>query len=738
MANKTSVREAVILFGIFVMWGIRPATVAASDATSDQSMSPKEAVAQVNQGAAESPSAMDKQSELQPAKEAATIEAVVVTAQKRQERLKDVPISISVLGGKDLEESSFQGVTDALETVPSLAATRTPQGGGTQVVLRGVGAGGPLFSGASPVAYYLDSAPFALTISAIAPDPNIYDLKQVEVLRGPQSTLYGANAENGVVRVLTNDANLYNFEFKARTLSSTTQGGDGNYGGDMAINVPIIDGKLGARAAVDYQNLSGWINRPTADHINNAELRNYRFKINAQPTDALSVGLSTWFVRDNYGGPSSSSSDRTVNSKVPEPLTTSYESYALKLGYELGDSSIWSAASYLHYLNTSVYDLGKANIGLPLGTPLYANLPAEMFSEETVFNSALGSSWHWTAGGFYRHEKDRTTAQIPEFGPPIGFEDGIDSYAAFGQIGWRFLSDEFDLTLGLRYYHDNLSSQNVQDKGFVAAPLDRVTTSFSGVTPRAALTWYPSSRLTVYGSYSEGFRAAAPQDPGIALPAAKSDKLHNYEFGAKGDLFDNRLSFDSALYYIKWTQIQQLITVPDNYGIPVAAIVNAQSASGVGVDFAVTARPTRALELGVTFGWSGLTIDGNVLSSGVILFNKGDRLNYSPEYTGGLSAKYTFPVSGGLSGRVTVSGNYSSRETDRNVNLGKTIVNTGDNLFDGRASFAVLWPTHWSATLYVDNFTNNYGATPAFGFPVAELRPRPRPRTAGLRAEYRH
>lgn len=120
------------------------------------------------------------------AREARPLEEVVVTAQRREEQLQEVPISISVIGGDALDKSTAQGVTEALNQVAGVATTVGYQGGGTQVAVRGVTAGGALFNGSSPVAYYLDAVPFGLVKTAIAPDSNPYDLRQIEVLRGPQ------------------------------------------------------------------------------------------------------------------------------------------------------------------------------------------------------------------------------------------------------------------------------------------------------------------------------------------------------------------------------------------------------------------------------------------------------------------------------------------------------------------------------------------------------------------------
>src|SRR5687767_1647963 len=145
-------------------------------------------------------------------KDVRPLEEIIVTAQKREERLQDVPISISVLSGAELDQLTSDGVLEALERVPGVVATAPMAGSGAQLTVRGVSAGGATFNGSSPIAYYLDSVPFGLVKTAIVPDSNIYDLNRVEVLRGPQGTLYGASAQNGVVRVLTNDANPNEFE----------------------------------------------------------------------------------------------------------------------------------------------------------------------------------------------------------------------------------------------------------------------------------------------------------------------------------------------------------------------------------------------------------------------------------------------------------------------------------------------------------------------------------------------
>jgi outer membrane receptor protein involved in Fe transport len=249
----------------------------------------------------------------------------------------------------------------------------------------------------------------------------------------------------------------------------------------------------------------------------------------------------------------------------------------------------------------------------------------------------------------------------------------------------------------------------------------------------------------MYVSYSQGFRSGFPQNanaeptpPATGLPPAKPDRLHNYEIGSKGTLFDGRLEFDTAVYYMKWNDVQLPLSVTFQ-NIQVSGLVNSQSASGMGVDFQVAARPLDGFNTGFTFSWNNLTLDAAVYSGGSLLYQKGDRLVQSPEYTAGAFANYSFPFgSSGLVGRLSVSANYTSGEPGETYVGTQTFANTslnGNSIWIGRASFAVDFRSHWSADAYVDNFNNENGAV--FRDPyTADWALRVRPRTAGLQVDY--
>jgi len=678
----------------------------------------------------------------------ASLEEIVVTAQKREERLQDVPIAITVLQGKLLDESSAVSLFDALGNVPGVAITGAQnaglQGGGAQLTIRGVTAGAPTLAGTSPIAYYLDGVPFGLVKSAVVPDLAPYDLNRVEVLRGPQGTLYGASAEDGVVRVITNNPDLENFDIKTRLSDGATEHGGNNYQGDLAVNVPIIEDKLAARAVVGQEYLSGWIDSPVRNHVNDERLTTARLKVDALPTSDLSIGVEAWHSQSNYGAPSLSLNNDTITATEPEPTDIKFNMYGLRIGYDFHSFSVNSMSGYIDYDSDNYFDISPVGplLGVtfpeqPSFPPLEHNvLNSKVFSEEINLASEQLEQWRWTAGLSYRDAKDQL---LQEF-LGVGNEDQSKAYAVFAELSRKFFHDQLEWTLGGRYYHDEESTTDLMPAAGV--PVDHFDASFNATTPRVVLTWFPEPNLTAYASYSQGFRSGFGQQPVIleaapGFPPVRPDKLNNYEIGSKGALWDGRLSFDAAVYYVKWNDVQQSLTVLYQ-GSTFGAFVNAGSASGAGAEFAVTARLIDGLDVSVNSSWNGLEFDSNVESADGLLFAKGQRLNRSPEYTAGASARYTFALgSSGYTGNLAASANYTSQmSAPPQIGVANGMVFEGSNLVIARVSATVKAPAHWSVTAFVDNI-NNYNRSPFPEFPgLQEWDERVRPRTYGLQFEY--
>jgi len=701
-------------------------------------------LAQVGQGSAAGAAAVSGTAS-NPAEvpsKSSELQEVVVTAQKRTELLRNVPISIGVLTGSDLDTSTATGISDALSRVPGVSTAYGAQGGATQITVRGVTAGNANFQGASAVGYYLDSAPFGFVKAAMAPDPDAYDLERVEVIRGPQGTLYGASSLNGVVRILTKDADLHNFDFKTRESGSTTQDGGGNYRGDMAVNVPIIDGVLAARAVVGYQSLSGWIDTPNALHTNKAVERTERLKINAQPSDNLSITFSAWDSRNNYGATNMANDQGFRDTTGREPISTDYDVYSVKVVYDFRAFSLSSMSSYLSYTNWGILDLAEG--GVPVS--LYSRFDSRMMSQEFVLNSKLQGPWRWSLGAIYRDDKDLRFQVLPVLLPaPENITDSSRSAAAYGELTRLFLDGQWELTGGLRYFEDHVGvRENSPLSGVPNSPLHNGDGVFIRTTPRVVLTWHASDTVTAYTSVSEGFRSGFPQDPSVLgidpqFPSLKADKLYNYEVGVKSVMWDGRVDWESAVYYIDWRDVQQALGLPIGGNVDQIALINAGKANGPGVDFSINLRPAQGFDFGFNFNWNRLEFANSVYSSGVLYASPGDRLSYSPEFTIGAHTDYSFGLGfAALRGRLSLSANYESKQLFRYDAGGGAIVREpGDDITITRASFSVDAATNWSAMVYADNLNNESGAyvRRIYGF-GEDWSSRPRPRTVGLQFDY--
>jgi len=369
-----------------------------------------------------------------------------------------------------------------------------------------------------------------------------------------------------------------------------------------------------------------------------------------------------------------------------------------------------------------------------------------VFTEELVLNSVGEGPWRWTLGSMYRDAQDDSDQGD---GRPLGrdvYHNESKSFAVFGELTRAFADGRYEVTGGLRYFRDKVRnwedsrSGNPPDgipSGGLLSPED----TFKKTTPRFVVTWHPSDDATLYASYSKGFRSGLIQGFPIiqsypTLQAADPDTLTNYELGAKASTLGGRLNFDGAVYYIDWSDVQQSVTLFTASG-PTPAFVNGDSASGLGVDLAVTYAPIESLTLGLNVGWNDLTFDSDVLeSSGSVLYPKGSRRSNSPETTAGASVDYAIPLGGsGYRGRLSVSANYVAEQITGYSQTSAALV-TADSVTLVRTGFTVEAPKHWTATLYVDNATNEEGIQPDTF--AAQYDVVIRPRTYGVQLEYRY
>jgi iron complex outermembrane recepter protein len=665
----------------------------------------------------------------------AALEEIVVSAQRRgDERLLETPVSIGVLSGGDLDAGTSRGVSDVLNQIGGVTLIEG-RPGSSNITIRGVVAG---VSTSSTTAYYLDELAFSFIDQEQLPDANAYDLQRVEVLRGPQGTLYGANALGGVVRILTNDADLFEYSAKGRVRGSSTSGGGDNYSGDLAFNMPIVAGTLAARGVASYSDLSGFIDSRLngEQRINDSQLQSYRLKLNYQATDRLSAKLGVTRSRVDSGAPASAFDDYTTPFSDQQFDDRSYDAWNLVVEYVAPSFSVLSATGYLDYsLDTDVEFLRAGTARLRL----LNEFDIDIFSQEVRLTSSLDGPWQWSAGAYYKEAKQNQTQTVsndPQF--PLPFEDfnHSQSYALFAELTRSFAEDRFELTGGLRYFKDDLTS--TEHSNFFGTPLSAPREAeFDRVTGRMILKYKPGEDLMLYTSVASAFRSGLNQTSAVAgidpnFPSVKPDSLLTYELGVKGSLLEGRAAFDVAAYFTKWTDVQQVLALPIGF----AARVNAGEASGAGVDASLQYQPFASLTLQASVGWNDLGFDQDIFQNGAVLFRRGARLNSSPEYTASLSSAYRFPIGEtGLGGVASLAANYSSEKISRllsGVILNETL---SDEIVQSNVRLGIE-ADRWTAELYAENLFDERGAVAPPNQGAALTSFRLRPRTVGVQVTF--
>ncbi len=695
------------------------------------------------------------QAQTAPDPQAAADEAgkddIVVTAQKRNESLKDVPISIAVLSGEQLDKSSFASVTEALRSTPGIAAYTAGQSTLTKVGIRGVSSNGSIAGGASTVGFYLDDAAFAFIRFPYVPDTNsVYDLERIEVLRGPQGTLYGAGNLNGVVRVLTGKPDLDEISFKSRGAVSLTEHGGTNFRADGMINVPIIPGKLAFRGSAGYSSNSGWLDRPVTNSVdvNSDRGHNFRGKLLAAPTDNFQIQASAWLSRTNRRAPDVGFDNMTTPSGVDDTSFNRFDAFGLTMTYDFDGASLTSATNKIKFKVRSINSTGSSTN--PIDTT-FTQLTANLTSQELRLVSTGESPWQWSLGAMYRNEQDvqsfrfNNAAAVPAF--LSGFS--VDSYfsrsfALYGELSRSF--GPLKITGGLRYFHDEVETIQRSPLDPSKTTLARGGDSFDPLTGRVVIAYDAGEAANLYASFSQGFRSGFAQSgaileltPGLQS-AVQPDRLTNYEIGSKGSLFDRMLSYEIAAYYIKWKdtiQVRTTLIGPAVVNVP----TNSPGVSGPGIDASLTFRPAPGFSIGGTFSWNDLKFDEDVrgaptlaVPAGPLLYPKGSRPPETSAITVSGFVGYETPVGGDYTLSVDASVNYVSKMLTPAGTAAASL--QGDDIILGRLNIGLESPDGWNASLFVDNISDENPrvrpASPLLPFATSD---RIRPRTIGLQLE---
>ena len=620
------------------------------------------------------------------AQSAQQVSEVVVTAQKRSERLLNVAAPVTALSAAELIRSGAVKLEDYAAKVPglNLISDRT---GETQIVLRGVTTGSPV---SSTVATYVDDTPYGSSTSAalggwLQPDLDPSDIQRVEVLRGPQGTLYGASALGGLIKYVTKQPSLTDVGGRVEFDGSTVDHGGDGYGVRGMLNVPLAADTLALRVSAYDRRDPGYIDNPQLglSNVNATQVDGGRASLLWKPTDTFTVTLSAVLQDLKSNGSSDEDVDVNGGSITPvagslkqvryttEPLNLNDRVYSGTVNDDLGWASLTSITSYSTLHQTGDVDetqtfgaIGALLTGIPnFGTSTGSVLNQDKWTEEVRLASPSGQKLEWLTGLFFDRETSNRDEPTSTFSTVTGasllppntlffanLQSRYTEYAVYGDVTYHF-TPQFDLQAGLRYSHNDQTFSLAETGIFVGGPSAQAGDSADNsltflVTPRYKI----DDNNMVYGRIASGYRpggpnAPTPSDLAAGVPAAyKPDTLTDYEVGYKASLADHKLTLDLSAFYIDWQDIQ----IETDFG-GITSNGNGGTATSDGIEASAVLTP-----------FHGLTLSGNAAYTDAHLTEdapgvngrNGDELPNVPKWSGNLSADYDFPIAGGSSGFV--------------------------------------------------------------------------------------
>lgn len=544
------------------------------------------------------------------------LEEVVVTAQKREQSLGDTPLSLQAFQGDDLETSGISDIAIFLKEIPSATMANNVGAGAVQVVhLRG--SGGLAQSGDGAVAYYLDEVPFGILNLQFAPIANMYDLERVEVLRGPQGTIWGQGSMGGTLRYLANDPQLDEVDFKAQASYGNVEDGDDSYKVNAAVNIPIVEDVFGLRIAAGTETRSGYAESPDVpgEDINEIETEFVRVKALWDVSDDLSVEAMYWHMETEQGFNNllTNLEPPTLPASGGESGSTAGESdvYSLSFNWSLEHFDVVATSGWLEHYVPLLLTFEQPGVGNVRAEQTY---DTETFSQELRLVSNGDGPVNWIVGGYYSDTEQTQRQDQFFFNPFLQALVGTDSvqdidsevYAAFGEISYSMMDGKLVPLVGVRYFSDDRSlvDNSLRAKGIdegdipvlnfileqlagfnpgftecsqlplvglsceTQAPEFSTDETFDSVNPRFNLSYYPSDDSMFYFNAAKGFRSGYVQTQAAVSAAAldgietsvglDNDSVWTYEVGGKMTLLEGRLYTEFAAYRAEYEDAQIL------------------------------------------------------------------------------------------------------------------------------------------------------------------------------------
>ena len=698
------------------------------------------------------------------------IPEVVVTARKRSENLQTVPLAVSVVNSHIMKQQNRNNVIDLIPILPSVGLRAQPENKDTDILIRGLGTITTSAAAEPDVSTVIDGVVLARPGQMVS---NLMDVNRVEVLRGPQGTLFGKNASAGVINIITNNP--------SQTPSGSVDVGayEGNEIRTAAVANGGINDQLSARLAVEDNSYEG-----NSENIflhsktNGSTSHGFRLKVLYTPTDNLSVLWSVDQLQSTGTGQTGiflatyntayPSGQKIYNTKLPavlaaEGITPSFHntqistnspSYmtdlstgtSLTINYHFNGYTLTSITAYRYWKNMQTGDLdgfSSPNAVMPIEIVDLGHAQVSQTSEELRLSSPVGGFVNYVVGAYYFRAPDyedyQRTTTIPNSSGNIVF-DGINrygshptNYSLFGEADFNF-TDRFRGLFGLRVVHDDLgfysnrvSSSPNPAPGIQPSFAATGSTHKSDYAGRIGVQYDLGDTTHTYLTYSRGYKGPAynvffnmnPLETNVLMPEISKD----IELGSKSTFFDRRFLFNVALYHDKVSNYQA--NEPDIVaGAVVTRLINAGTVSTRGVEIDAIVRPTDALTLTANYAYTDARIDNFncPAGAGTACEVNGKPLPFAPKNKFSGRADYVMPVTSDMDASFDVEYTYQSsqqssiRETQATILPGYGIWNAGVTLNNSENG--------WSVRLLVRNIANKHYYTDrieAFGGLIGQM-----------------
>lgn len=704
----------------------------------------------------------------QPAGDEALVEEVIVTAQKREQALKDVPMAVSAVTAEDIEAVGAVDLNSIQYLVPSLSISNLGGVGITETIrIRAISPPGSLLPTAGR---YIDEVMVNGETTGYGIDFPLVDLARVEVLKGPQGTLYGEGSISGTVKYVTRGPTPGEvdgaFEVSGRMVNKGSEG----IRAFAAGNLPIGGETFGLRLVGYWEDTPGWVDNAFGGKDANSLDRWFvRAKALWQPAESFEASLLYQHYENELPSLGYSKLDYTSDYFIPYPNRVNYELATLVLDWDLGPVNVLSATGYQHrtvfqsvdvggykaIIESNPFFAGTTDWAPRFGREILVPNPVtnigysldqlmETFSQEVRLSGQAGQRLFWTLGANYRdssHDAPLFSEYYPD--PVVTIPQGqlagsplpdaltglllisTEAWAVFGEASYA-VTPQLEAILGLRYYEDTRDSANVTR--VLGGPFeveDQVKNDNTAI--RIVLKYSFSEDLMAYASMSDGYRSGGVQFIntaafGIAPNIFEAEELTTYEIGTKASLADGRLDFDASLFFTEYANVQ--VYVPNQFGVQ--AFNNGGEAEVLGFELESKLMIGEGLFLEATLGIN----DSQYTKPGVTHL-KGEPMDGVPKYTYSLAMDRRFTWWGNVGGHVRIDWFWEDEKETNARGFGyadERPIAEGYKALNARVGWQF---GNWSLYAFAENLTNDDAQ---LGVPFATLLEYvlSQPRTVGL------